>query len=535
MKAWNKAAVMAAAFTGMVYGAQAQMNPKEKLAAALKAIQDNYVDTMPDEQLVDAAIKGMIQELDPHSRYFSREEAAQMKDAMNGTFTGIGIEYLMQHDSLFVTQVIPDGPAEKKGLQAGDRITAINGKEVTGQRLSNYEVMKQLRGENGSAVSLQVLHNSNAASFTADIVRGPIPDKSVKAAYMVNDKTGYISLRIFNRTTRTEIDEALKRLKGEGMQNLILDIQSNGGGLVEAAIGVADEFLQKDQLVFYSEPQDRGKDYYYTGGTGQFMTGKLVVMIDQNTASASEILSGALQDWDRAVLVGRRSFGKGLMQKPTELADGSVMELTGARYYTPSGRSIQKPYHGAQYSDNAATRLASGELINENVIHFADSLKHTTLVNKRTIYGGGGIMPDKYVPIDTVEYNGWLQDIAEAGFINKAVFEYIESNRTSLHAAYPAFGDYLQHFTVPAAITEQVIAEAGKAGRPLAPATAAHTKALLELEIKAKVANQLYNGNQYYIQVINSENDSFRKALEIISSDKLFSSYLPPVKNSSKK
>lgn len=535
MIVWNKIAVLAAAFTGVVCSAAAQMNPKEKMAAALKAIQENYVDSMGDEKMTDAAIAGMVRELDPHSRYFSREESQQMQEAMSGSFTGIGIQYIVQHDSVYVTQVIPEGPADKKGLLAGDRIVAINGTSVAERHFSNYEVMKQLRGEKGTVVSLLVWRKATAAPFTAEVTRGAIPDKSVKAAYMVNDKTGYIALRIFNRTTRAEMDKALTQLKSEGMQSLILDLQGNGGGYVEAAIGVADEFLKKDQLVFYSVGNDHGKDYYYTSGLGQFMTGKLVVLIDQNTASASEILSGALQDWDRAVLVGRRSFGKGLMQKPVSLPDGSVLELTGARYYTPSGRSIQKPYHGAQYNDNVATRLASGELTNGGVFHFADSLKYTTLVNKRTVYGGGGIMPDQYVPIDTIEYNGWLDDVANAGFVNKAVFDFMDSSRTALQTAYPVFTAFLQQFTVPASVTEKVISRAQKAGLPLQPQTEARIKVLLSLEIKAQIASQLFSGNNYYVQVINGDNESYRKALELLASDKQYARYMAVAAGAGKK
>lgn len=535
MKALNKAVVMAAALTGMVYGVQAQMNPKEKLAAALKAIQENYVDVMDDEKLVDAAIAGMIRELDPHSRYFTREEALQMREGMSGSFTGIGIEYLMQRDSVYVTQVIPEGPADKKGLQAGDRIIAINGKSVAGQQLSNFDIMKMIRGDKGTTITLQIWRSAVTSPLTTEIVRGAIPDKSVKAAYMVDDKTAYIALRIFNSTTRVEIDKALEQLTAQGMTNLILDLQGNGGGYVEAAIGVADEFLKKNQLVFYSMPQDGGKDYYYTSGSGRFMEGKLVVLIDQNTASASEILSGALQDWDRAVLVGRRTFGKGLMQKPTELADGSVMELTGARYYTPSGRSIQKPYHGARYDDNAATRLASGELVNAGVIHFADSLKYTTQVNKRTVYGGGGIMPDKYVPIDTVEYNGWLQDLADAGLVNKAIFSYLESNRSVLRTTYPQFPAFLEKYHVPDQVLAEVLADAEKAGLTMQKANEARLRSLLALEMKAQVARQLYANNLYYTQVMNTDNESVRRAMEILSDAKLYNNYLPVVKPAAKK
>lgn len=527
MKTIIKSALAVAVLTGVMNSAGAQMNPKEKMAAALKAIQDNYVDSIKDETLTDAAIAGMMKELDPHSRYFNREEALQMREGMSGSFTGIGIQYVMEHDSVYVTQVIPDGPAFKKGLLAGDRIIAINDSSVVGRKLGNYEIMKKIRGEKGTVITLLVHRKSATAPIKVEIERGAIPDRSVKAAYMIDDQTGYIALRIFNLTTRTEIDKALIELKKAGMKNLILDLQGNGGGYVEAAIGVADEFLQKDQLVFYSVSQDKGKDYYYTSGMGQFMTGKLVVLIDQNTASASEILAGALQDWDRAILVGRRSFGKGLMQKPATLPDGSVLELTGARYYTPSGRSIQKPYHGAAYDDNVATRLASGELMNASVIHFADSLKYTTLVGKRTVYGGGGIMPDKYVPIDTVEYNGWLDNVGATGLVNKAVFDFIDSSRDQLQKRWPSFPSFLSQFHVPAQVVDQVISRAGKFGLAINKGTENRTRDLLSLEIKGQVASQLYAGNDYYVQVLNGDNESYRKALEILADQKLYSTYLP--------
>lgn len=530
-----KKALLSAALLGIAAGAAAQMDPKEKMAAALHAIQKNYVDSLPDEKLSDAAIAGMLQVLDPHSRYFSREEAEQMNQNMSGSFYGIGIQYVVEHDSVYITQVNPDGPAAARGLLEGDRIVAIDGNDITGGKLSQLEILHRLRGRKGSTVSLLVWRKASADTFTAELTRSAIPDRSVKSAYMVNDTTGYIALRIFNQTTRNEMDQALEKLKKQGLRNLILDLQGNGGGYVEAAIGVADEFLQRDQLVFYSVGQDKANNYYYTGGFGQFMNGKLVVLIDQNTASASEILSGALQDWDRAILVGRRSFGKGLMQKPVPLPDGSVLELTGARYYTPSGRSIQKPYHGATYSDNVNTRLASGELTNASVVHFADSLKHTTLVRKRTVYGGGGIMPDKYVPIDTVEYNGWLTAVAGAGLINKALFSFMDSNRTALQQQWPAFNTFLPRFTVPEEVIDQVVAGAQKAGLPLHPSSAARSRHLLAVEIKAQIAGQLYKGNDYYTQVLNTDNESYRMALDILSKPAVYNSLLPVIATPKKK
>ncbi|HJT73895.1 MAG TPA: S41 family peptidase, partial [Chitinophaga sp.] len=283
---------------------------------------------------------------------------------------------------------------------------------------------------------------------------------------------------------------------------------------------------QKDQLVFYSVGKDKGKDYYYSGGFGNFMTGKLVVLIDQNTASASEILTGALQDWDRAVVVGRRSFGKGLMQRPVDLFDGSVLELTGARYYTPSGRSIQKPYRGADYADNVHTRLASGELTDANVIHFPDSLKYTTLVSKRTVYGGGGIMPDKYVPIDTTEYAGWLQTVTNGGLVNKVTFDYMDSNRTVLMQQYKDFNSFNKQFTVPANLVQEIVTTAEKSGLMLQPRSKDRTLSLLTLDIKGQIAGQLFASNDYYLQVMNSDNNSYRTALEILENPALYAGYL---------
>ncbi|MBS1567539.1 MAG: PDZ domain-containing protein, partial [Bacteroidetes bacterium] len=438
-------------------------------------------------------------------------------------------------DSIYITQVNPDGPAAARGLQPGDRIIAIDNASVAGGGISQLDILRKLRGKKGSTVSLLVWRKSTETSFTAELTRSAIPDRSVKAAYMVNDRIGYIALRIFNQTTRNEVDQALTKLKGEGMRSLILDLQGNGGGYVEAAIGVADEFLKPEQLVFYSVGQDKGKDYYYTGGFGQFMEGRLVVLIDQNTASASEILSGALQDWDRALLVGRRSFGKGLMQKAWPLPDGSSLELTGARYYTPSGRSIQKPYHGAVYTDNAATRMASGELQDAGVVHFADSLKFTTLVNKRTVYGGGGIMPDKFIPIDTVEYNGWLTRVSAAGLISNAVFQYMEANGAALQQQWPDFKIFLVQFTLPAAVIDGVVADAEKAGWPLQPAVAGRSRTLLANEIKGLIANQLYKGTDYYTQVLNTDSDSYRAAVELLSTPGLYDKYLPAVEKPAKK
>ena len=495
------------------------LHAQDKLEQAMKSIQDNYVDSLTTESLTDAAITGMIKSLDPHSKYYSKTEAAQMKASMKGSFAGIGVQFMMQNDSLYVIQVMSGGPAEKAGLLVGDRILSIDQQPVAGE--SNFDIMNKIRGEKGSAVTLVIQRKSG--NLTKELVRAAIADHAVRSAYMISEKVGYIALRIFNQTTRDEVDKAIIALKEKGMQSLVLDLQGNGGGYVEAAIGVADEFLKQDQLVFYSVGQDKGKDYYYTGGFGKFQEGKLVVLIDQSTASASEILTGALQDWDRAVIVGRRSFGKGLMQRPVPLSDGSVLELTGARYFTPSGRSIQKPYHGDQYSDNVQTRFASGELFDAAVIHFPDSLKYKTLVSKRAVYGGGGIMPDKYVPADTVEDNGWLQAIADRNLTGSASISYMDVNREQLQATYKNFDAFNKQFSVPAAVTQQIVAASGV---PLNGSNKDRIISLLALEIKGQIANQLFGGNDYYLRVMNNDNRSLQEALLLLANPAAFAGQL---------
>ncbi|WP_346317704.1 S41 family peptidase [Chitinophaga sp. YIM B06452] len=525
MRRMAVAAAVMASFTGTL---KAQVNPKEKLWQTLKAIEENYVDSLGENRLVEAAIAGMMKELDPHSHYFGRLESEEQQEAMKGRFAGVGIQFMMENDSVYITQVTAGGPAEKAGLQAGDRILSVDGERVTGSRQTSYAVMKKIRGQKGTNVALEIFRRYVQAPFKKQLERDFVADHSVRAAYMINDKTGYIALRIFNETTRQEMDKALIALKQQGMQNLVLDLQGNGGGYVQAAIGVADEFLPKDKLVFYSVGRDKGRDYYYTGGFGQFPEGRLAVLIDQSTASAAEILTGALQDWDRALIVGRRSFGKGLMQRPVPVFDGSVLELTGARYFTPSGRSIQKPYHGAQYDDNIQTRLQSGELLNAGAIHFPDSLKYTTLLHKRTVYGGGGIMPDVYVPIDTVEYSGWLQSVSAAGITGKYTFEYLDDHRAKLLEAYPDFNAFNKNFTVPPGLLETVTGTAEKGGLPLQPGSRNRAVQLLALDIKAQLAGQLYAGNDYLLRVLNTDNASLQEALRILAQPSLYTKHLKP-------
>lgn len=500
----------------------AQMNPKFKFEEALKLVQENYVDRVNDEHLVDVAIRAMIADLDPHSRYTSREEAEAMRQAMSGHFAGIGIQFLKNGDSTYVTNVTEESPAMRAGIKGGDVIVSIDGVSLVGPVLQNRDIMQMIRGEVGDTVIVSVKRPSETSMSEKKVVRQNIASRSVVSKYMVDEEIGYIALSMFTESTRTEIDEALKELIDKGMRKLILDLQGNGGGYVQSAIGVVDEFLEREKLVFYSVTNSGVKDHYYTGGFGRFYSGKIAVLIDEQTASASEIVTGALQDWDRAVVIGRRSFGKGLMQKPVEMSDGSVLQLTGARYYIPSGRSIQRPYDKGRdvYFADLGLRMVRNELLQETVMDVPDSLKYNTLTNKRVVFGGGGIIPDRFVPVDTVLYSGWMTSIMNGGLVNKISFDYVNNNRSGLLEKYPSFETFKNEYVVPSdwvdvlskAIVEQQIV--------VSPTWKRDGGRFLETEIKAQMAGLLYADDDCARQVRNTVNRSFISAIEILKSSK---------------
>ncbi|RKR83690.1 S41A family C-terminal processing peptidase-3 [Mucilaginibacter gracilis] len=508
----------------------AQISTKDKLYTALTAIQKNYVDSLSDQALIDAAIKGMFTSLDPHSKYFSAKEAQEMKTMMSGSFVGIGIQYISQNDSVFITQIIPGGPAEKGGIMPGDRILKIDSEVVTGARFSNMDILKKIRGVNNSPIRLELYRQASKRKITVNLIRGAVADHSVRAAYMLNSDIGYISIGIFAQTTQPEIEDALKSLKKQGMRSLILDLQGNGGGYVEAALGVADEFLKKDQMVYYTVDRDKGRDYYYASASGTSWGGKLVVLVDQNTASASELLAGALQDWDRAVIVGRRTFGKGLTQRPVPLPDGSVLELTGGRLFTPAGRTVQKPYKGVNYNADITNRYMSGELFSDKPITLPDSLKTHTLVSKRVIYNHSGILPDKLVPLDTLQDATWLKAVAATGAVNQTAWQLVDEHRDELKAAYPDFDAFNSGYKVAQRKINEIARVAEKQGIQLPVHNKDRIFDLLALEIKAEIAAQLFSGHEYYLRVISKENTSIREAINILNNGRQYSTYLDGAK-----
>ena len=379
----------------------------------------------------------MLHDLDPHSTYLSKEEVAAAQEQLEGGFEGIGVSFNILDDTIFIVNPIAGGPSEKVGIHAGDRIVKINGENVAGTGITNLDVMKKLKGPKGTKVNVSIKRRRVDKLLEFTITRDEIPIYSLDASYMVDDKVGYIKLARFSNTTMDEFNEAMTKLQGKGMKDLILDLSGNGGGYLYVAIDLADQFLAGRRMIVYTEGVHNPRRNYYSTDKGSFESGKLVIMIDETSASASEIVSGAMQDWDRAVLVGRRSFGKGLVQGRFELNDGSEIRLTVARYFTPAGRLIQKSYSEGYeaYSHELLERYNSGELSGEDTKHFPDSLKYHTLIKNRVVYGGGGILPDYLVPIDTTEYSDYYRDLISQGVLNQFILEYVDNNRKAVESS----------------------------------------------------------------------------------------------------
>lgn len=523
-KKWIGFALLSMGWWGQ---ACAQANPAAKIEQAFRLIQDNYVDKIDDQRLSDAAIEGMLSVLDPHCRYFTTSGTEEFDNVMGGKYYGVGIRYMMENDSVYVSEVIPDGPAERAGLIMGDRITAIDTIRVAGAHLDNRDIYNMLRGGNDQPVTVKVEREGSAVPLVFSLKRAAIPDHSVSSCYMVNDSIGYIALRIFNRNTRIELDAALDSLKGRGMKSLILDLQDNGGGAVESAIGTADEFLKGEKMVFYSVPRDGGKDYYYTGGAGKFMEGRLVVLINQSTASASEIVAGALQDWDRAVIVGRRSFGKGITQRGYPLQGGALLDITNARYFTPAGRSLQKSYAkgNAIYNAEVNARFTDGEVYDSSRMKVADSLRSVTLVSQRPMIGGAGIIPDVYVPFDSLQLNPWYSLLGQSNLGEKAAFGLVRGHRGELLARYPAFENFREQFETPASFWKELSVKL-----PMAKHTGKreeqHLRQLVNNDGKAIVARLLYGRHVYFTELSNENNPSYQRAIRLLEQPDVYDTIL---------
>ena len=491
-------------------------NPVRKLQLAQFAISNLYVDQVDDNKLVESAIKGMLEELDPHSTYSTPEEVKRMNEPLQGNFDGIGIQFNMAEDTLFVIQPVSGGPSEKVGILAGDRIVMVNDTVIAGVKMSTEDVMRRLKGPKGTLVNVKVLRRGVPELLSFTIRRDKIPVYSLDASYMIAPKIGYIKINRFAATTHEEFMDALAALKGQGMQDLILDLQGNGGGYLNAAIDIANEFLGEEELIVYTEGRRSARRDFYADGSGKHQFGKLVVLVDEYSASASEIVSGAVQDWDRGMVVGRRTFGKGLVQRPIDLPDGSMIRLTISRYYTPAGRCIQKPYENTEnYAADLIERYNRGEMMSADSIHFPDSLKCTTLKKGRIVYGGGGIMPDYFVPVDTTLYTDYHRQVSYKGVLLKVHYQFMDNYRKEWTKKYKNYALFAQNFELTEQMMQRLIDEAEKAGIAYNEEQYRKSEPLLKLQLKALIARDLWDMNEYY-HTINVADESVKKALELL-------------------
>ncbi|MCB0476703.1 MAG: S41 family peptidase [Crocinitomicaceae bacterium] len=494
--------------------AEEQLKTTKKFSEVYRYVDNLYLEDIDGPKLTETAIRAMLEELDPHSVYISAEEVESANRNIVGSFVGVGIRFQILKDTLMVVNPIPGGPSAKVGVRAGDKIIKIDDEVVAGVGLKNSGVRDRLLGDKGSKVILSIYRKGTKKLVEYEIKRDKIPVFSVPTSYMIDNEIGYIKLTSFSRTSYDEVHEAIEKLKGEGMKKLVFDLQDNGGGLLYASKQIADEFLDDDRMIVYSEGRAQPKKTYVADKKGIFEKGQVIFLIDESTASASEILSGAIQDWDRGVIIGRRSFGKGLVQRPIDLSDGSQIRLTIARYFTPSGRWIQKPYedHDA-YRNDYMTRFESGELMSKDSIQLPDSLKYQTLVNKREIYGGGGIVPDIFVPIDTTQVSEMYKDILRKGVINGFSIEYVDQNRKALAEKYPTFEDF-KKATEISEIIEAFWKRVEEEGVEIVDEDLKISGKLIELRVKASIANDLWDFGKYY-EIVNVENDVLSKAIEV--------------------
>jgi carboxyl-terminal processing protease len=491
-----------------------------KLESLLYHIDRMYVDEVNKDELVEAAIVRMLEQLDPHSVYIPKEELEEVNEPLKGNFDGIGVQFNLIRDTIYVVDAIAGGPSERLGIRAGDRIITINDTTVAGVGFKNSDVMSRLRGRKGTKVKVGIQRRNEPELLEFVITRDKIPIFSVEAAYMATPKVGYIKVSRFSATTMKEFRTKLSELKAAGMQDLILDLQGNGGGYLRTAIEMSDEFLGDRRLIVYTEGRNAPRDETFATKEGGFEKGRLAVLVDEGSASASEIVSGAVQDWDRGLIVGRRSFGKGLVQRPVMLPDGSAVRLTVSRYFTPSGRCIQKSYEeGVEaYQQEKSQRLQSGELTSADSLHPADTVKYYTM-NKRVVYGGGGISPDLFVPIDTSQSSNYFGQLVRRGVLNTFALQYVDEQRTQLLKSYPSPKAFLDGFTVSDALLELLVAAGESEGVNREDTGITRSRELIDTRLKALIARDLWDTSAYWM-VINAENPvdrSFQRALEALT------------------
>ena len=493
-------------------------SPLRKLQLAEMAITNFYVDSVNEQKLSEDAIRGMLKGLDPHSTYTDAKETKAMNEPLQGDFEGIGVQFNMIEDTLVVIQPIVNGPSQKVGILAGDRIVSVNDSTIAGVKMPRIDIMKMLRGKKGTKVKLGIVRRGVSNILTFVVTRDKIPVHTLNAAYMIRPGVGYICLESFGMKTHEEFMDAVRGLEKQGMKSLILDLQDNGGGYLQAAVQIANEFLKDNEMIVYTEGRNVRRQNYKAIGNGRLQKMRVYVLVNEFTASAAEIVTGAIQDNDRGTVVGRRTFGKGLVQRPFDFPDGSMMRLTIAHYYTPSGRCIQKPYKKGDLKDyemDLEKRLKHGELTNPDSIHFDTSQKFYTLRNHRVVYGGGGIMPDYFVPLDTTKYTKYHRLLAAKNIIMNAYLKYVDANRTTLKGLYKSFDTFNKNYVVPQSLLDTIIAEGKKEKvEPKDKAELTATMPYIKVQLKALVARDLWDMNEYY-RIWNEQSDIVNKTIKL--------------------
>ncbi len=530
MKKFNKISSLAGIiFLLFSISASSQILNEEtfKIGRTLGLIDSYYVDSVDLASLTEKAIIEILKNLDPHSTYISAKDVKEMNEPLNGNFEGIGIQFNVLYDTIFVIEPIAGGPSEKVGLKAGDRILTIDKEKVAGINITTSGVRQRLMGQKGTKVDISVLRRGSNDLLDFTIIRDKIPIYSLDASYMLDKETGYVKLNKFAATTDQEFSDAIASLKKKNMKNLVLDLRGNGGGYMLAATSVADKFFRDQKLLVYLLGRKTPRQDHNSSGNGILSSARVVVLTDEGSASASEILSGALQDWDRAVIVGRRTFGKGLVQNGFYLTDGSMIRLTVARYYTPTGRSIQRTYKEGydKYMENFYKRFTDGELVSPDSTHFADSLKYQTLINRRTVYGGGGIMPDVFVGIDTLDFTPYFRKLGAKNILNSFALEYYDRNRTDLTGRYKTFDDFRKSFSFTPEDIKAFIAKGEKEGIPYDEKQFETSRNEMLLVMKGLIASNIWGISNYY-QIINENDKMIDKALQVISDPKRYNSIL---------
>jgi carboxyl-terminal processing protease len=489
-----------------------------KVSDVLGYISRDWVDTANLDMLEEDAIIHILENLDPHSQFIPASQFEEVASHLEGNFEGIGVQFRIEKDTVLIVSPIAGGPSEKVGIKAGDRIVIVDGDTIAGVDISNQKVMSMLKGPKNTKVNVRIFRRGEKNLLDFTITRGVIPTYSLDIAYMVDETIGYVKLNKFSATTHQEFTTAMKSLKQQGMDKLILDLRNNAGGYLKAAISVSDEFLSDNQLIVYTEGKNRPRNYAYATRRGNFQNEKIVVLIDEGSASASEIVAGAIQDNDRGAIMGRRSFGKGLVQEQINLFDGSAIRLTTARYYTPTGRSIQKPYENGRddYYKEFHKRFESGEVFHADSIHFDDSLRYTTSGGK-IVYGGGGIMPDIFIPIETGEHSSYYNRLINRGMIHEFAFEYTDTHRQEL-SQFTDFKQFDNGFLITGKMFDDLISYASENGiEPDAKGIAAMHEDIKTL-LKALIGRNILDNEGFY-PIFHRRDNVFIQAVKLLKED----------------